>query len=91
MREWTDPAQQRARRTPRGQNIFTNFFVDINNTHTSNILAFGGIGSTTRRVSFSGYLHTNSMQVSKNTNSSKNAPFCSKIFYKHMLIYIYIH
>jgi hypothetical protein len=27
--------------------------VDINNTHTSNILAFGGTGSTTRRVSIS--------------------------------------
>ena len=43
----------RPRRKPRGKNVFTTLFVDITYTHTSNILAFGGTGSTTRRVSFS--------------------------------------
>jgi hypothetical protein len=38
----------------KGAKYFYQFFVDTNNTHTSNILAFGGTGSTTRRVSFSG-------------------------------------
>jgi hypothetical protein len=31
--------QQRARRTPRDQNIFTKVFVDITHTHTFNIYA----------------------------------------------------
>jgi hypothetical protein len=39
--------------------------VDITYIHTSNILAFGGTGSPTRRVSFSGYLHANAMRISK--------------------------
>jgi hypothetical protein len=33
--------------------------------HINNILAFGGTGSPTRKVSFSGYLHANAMQISK--------------------------
>ena len=32
---------------------------------TSNILALGGTGSPTRRVSFPGYLHANAMRISK--------------------------
>jgi hypothetical protein len=41
-------------------NSFTKLFVDITHTHTSNILAFGGNGSPRGRVTFSGYLHTDS-------------------------------
>jgi hypothetical protein len=47
------------------QNFLTKLFVDITYTHTSNILAFGGTGSPTRRVSFSEYLHANAMRISK--------------------------
>ena len=49
----------------KGPKFLTKIFVDITYTHTSNILAFGGTGSPTRRVSFSGYLHANAMQISK--------------------------
>jgi hypothetical protein len=39
--------------------------VDSTHNHTSYILAFGGTGSPTRRVSFSGYLLANAMRIPK--------------------------
>ena len=62
-----------------GLNFFTKLFVDITHTHTSNILAFGGTGSPRGRVTFSGYLHMDSMRfLWHHANSEKH--LSSKIF-----------
>ena len=48
--------------TQQGPKFFTKLFVAITHTDTSNILVFGGTGSPRGRVTFSGYLRTDSMR-----------------------------
>ena len=67
------------------QNFFTKVFVDITHTHTSNVLAFGGTGSTTRRVSFSVWiackLHADPMIPQKPPKSTFPVKTFRQFFY----------
>ena len=85
MYQWTDPAQQRAKRTPRGQNIFTKTFVDITHTHTSNTLAFGGTGPLQEEFHFQCGLHANYMRILCYHRNHRKVPFQLKIFAKNFL------
>jgi hypothetical protein len=62
--------------------------VDITHTHTSNVLAFGGNGSTTRRVSFSMWiackLHADPMIPQKPPKST----FPVKIFRQNLFYFL---
>jgi hypothetical protein len=59
--------------------------VDITHTHTSNVLAFGGTGSTTRRVSFSVWiackLHADPMIPQKPLKSTFPVKIFRRFFY----------
>ena len=69
----------------KGPKYFYQIFLDITHTHTSNVLAFGGTGSTTRRVSFSVLiackLHADPMIPQKTPKNTFPVKIFCPIFY----------